>query len=266
MSHKRNIGTHFYWMGNTCEIIQQEEGVGRYTVQYSPLGLHCSLTDEQLDKIEAANHTDVDAITFTPRTPHFVVVDNFYKDPMSIVNLAKSQVFNPSPKHYKGLRSPRILLPGMKEEFERLLGVKISDWLHQPVNGVFQVTKFSDPLVWHSDSQNYAAAIYLTPGAPIGAGTSFWRDRKHGCRRPATHPMEMRGGDADTLVGINNEVYTEYNITHPDNWELVDKVGAVFNRLVIWDAQLIHSASSYEGFTDDSNSRLVQLFFFTVEN
>ena len=70
-----------------------------------------------------------------------------------------------------------------------------------------------------------------------------------------------RGRFADPLA-VQNGVYSPYNLTHGDDWELVDRIGGVYNRLVIWDASLIHSASSYEGFEDFT--RLVQLFFFSV--
>ena len=40
------------------------------------------------------------------------------------------------------------------------------------------------------DIQSYAAAVYLTPDAPPQSGTSFWRDRVHGCRRRPDHPLE----------------------------------------------------------------------------
>jgi hypothetical protein len=38
------------------------------------------------------------------------------------------------------------------------------------------------------DIQSYAATVYLTPDAPPQVGTSFWRDRVHGCRRRPDHP------------------------------------------------------------------------------
>jgi regulation of enolase protein 1 (concanavalin A-like superfamily) len=60
------------------------------------------------------------------------------------------------------------------------------------MNGVFQITSGNDPLVWHSDSQDYAAAIYLTKDGPTNAGTSFWKDKKYGCRRPPSHSLENK--------------------------------------------------------------------------
>jgi hypothetical protein len=188
------------------------------------------------------------SINFHQHTPNILVVDNFYKNPDEIRKEALASKFETDDKIYKGKRTHyKFLFPYVKEEFERLLNVKITDWLNQPANGIFQITNANDPLVWHSDTQDYAGAVYLTPDAD-SMGTSFWRDKKYGNRRPPSNEAHC------------NEVYSEYNLTHPDNWELVDKVGAVYNRLVLWDAKLIHSASQY-----GDKERLVQLFFFSIQ-
>lgn len=189
---------------------------------------------------------------FNINTPHLLVVDNFYKNPDEIRELALSQEFKADERYYKGKRSKPYLLPYVKEEFERLLNVRIIDWLNQPMNGVFQITTGNDPLVYHSDLQNFAAAIYLTKDAE-SMGTSFWKDKTYGCRRPPSHPLEKKDV-------ADSEVYSEYNILHPDNWELIDKIGGVYNRLILWDAKLIHSASTY-----GDAERLAQLFFFNVQ-
>lgn len=186
---------------------------------------------------------------FASRTPNILVVDDFFESPGGVRDIALGQSFEADDRYFKGKRSQRFLWPYLREEFERLLGVRITDWTSQPANGCFQITTADDPIVWHSDSQDYAGAIYLTPEAPLGTGTSFWRDKTYGYRRP---PPTVEQCD---------EVYSEYNLVHPDNWELVDKVGSVFNRLVLWDAKLIHSATGYGGVDE----RLVQLFFFSVE-
>lgn len=192
------------------------------------------------------------SINFNQSIPNILLVDNFYKNPDEIRKDALASQYEEDDKFYKGKRtSHKFLFPYVKEEFERLLNVKITDWLNQPMNGIFQITSGKDPLVWHSDSQDYAGAIYLTPNDDADSyqqGTSFWRDKKFGNRRPPSNEAHC------------NEVYSEYNLTHPDNWELVDKVGAVYNRLVLWDAKLIHSASQY-----GDKERLVQLFFFSIQ-
>ena len=186
----------------------------------------------------------------------------------TIQKLALRQTFHADLRVYKGQRTrERYLWPALREEFERLLGARITDWLAQPANGVFQITAMADPLVWHHDSQDYAAALYLTPDAPVEAGTSFWRLKMTGSRRSAFHNLESdRFSDDMSRQDANDQIYDPFNITHQDNWELCDRVAGVYNRLVLWDAKLIHSASSYEGMTgaDPSQSRLVQLFFFSV--
>lgn len=193
-------------------------------------------------------------VNFNSRTPHILVVDNFYKDPYAVRNEALNAQYEANDPLYKGLRSSyRHLYPYVKEEFERLLNVTITDWITQPMNGVFQKTSNKDPLVWHSDSQDYAGAIYLTPDND-NLGTSFWRSKTGSCRRPANHPLENKPTD------LNAEIYSHYNLLHNDNWLLVDRVGSVFNRLVLWDAKLIHSATMYP-----ETDRLVQLFFFNVK-
>ena len=209
-------------------------------------------------------------LMFQQRSPHLLVVDRFYKDPDYIRHLALMQDFEADTRYYKGKRTrSRLMWPYLKEEFERLLNTQITDWMYQPANSVFQITGFNDPLVWHSDGQSYAAAIYMTPNAPITAGTSFWRDKKHHCRRAPQHPLEAdRFENDEHRHAVGSEIFTGYNLLHPDNWELVDRVGAVYNRLVMWDAKIIHSASSYEGLESDvtDKARLVQLFFFNVAN
>jgi hypothetical protein len=84
-------------------------------------------------------------------------------------------------------------------------------------------------------------------------GTSFWKNKKTGCRRPPNHPLENKNIPA-------SDVYNDNTILNADAWELVDRVGSVYNRLVIWDAKMIHSASQY-----GAMERLVQLFFFNVK-
>lgn len=187
---------------------------------------------------------------FNKLVPNMLVVDGFYKDPDLVVSIAESADYAEDERYYKGFRSKETYkFPWVKEEFERLLGgVVITDWMNQPYNGVFQITDEKNPLVWHSDSQQFAAAVYLTKDADQ-MGTSFWKDKKHGYRRPPE------------TAELCAEVYSEYNLTHPDNWELIDKIGGVYNRLVIWDAKLIHSASMYS-----DKKRLVQLFFFTTNS
>jgi hypothetical protein len=238
-------------------------GAAAYLIENGPVRLPMWVPEDVL-----VRHQDVDRppTQFHPRTPHLVAVDDFFRDPDEVRALALAQNYRSDLRYFKGLRSDgRFLWPHLREEFGRLLGTEVTEWLGHSANGVFQQTDHSDPLVWHHDGQAYAGAVYLTPDPPPGSGTSFWRDRTHGCRRSPTHALERaRLGSDDAVRAAEAVVYDPYNFEHPDNWELVESVAGVYNRLVIWDARLIHSATSYENFAAGSSApmRLVQLFFF----
>lgn len=281
---KFKVGQKIKWLDNTGVIMEIEEDNGIiYLISWTPFKLTARIPEELItskpNKIKEKGPNGLtelypvilpkDPIMFNHRRPSLLVVDNFYKDPDYVRKLALVQKYGQNKKYYKGKRTgDKFLFPGVKEQFEKLLGVTIKDWLNMDTNGVFQITKYDDPLVWHHDLQDYAAAIYLTPNAPPSAGTSFWREKTYGTRRQPSHPLELErlGDDYEKAAKI---VYDEYNLVHGDTWELVDKVGSVYNRLAIWDAKMIHSASSYESFTKQDgseveNSRLVQLFFFNI--
>lgn len=185
--------------------------------------------------------------------PSFIVVDNFYEDPDSVRELALQQTFTPDLRYHKGKRTEtKFIAQGTKEYFESLIGRKITNWVNYEYNGIFQYCTAEDPLVYHVDTQSYAAAVYLTPDAPVETGTSFYRSKVH---------TDVR------KLALDDEKYNEvfkngyYDKTQ---FDLIDTVGNVYNRLAIWDARLIHSATQYFGNTKE-NSRLFHLFFFDIE-
>lgn len=186
--------------------------------------------------------------------PSIIVVDDFYSNPLEVRNIALSQNYSPDLRYHKGQRTTtKFIAPGTKQVFESLIGRRITAWVEYEYNGVFQYCTAEDPLVYHSDMQRYAAAVYLTPDAPVETGTSFYRSKVlPGVRSTKTtddkYSEVFKGGFYDKT-----------------NFELVDTVGNIFNRLVIWDAQLIHSASQYFG-TNKENSRLFHLFFFDIDD
>ncbi len=166
------------------------------------------------------------------------VVDNFYKDPDSIRQKALGSNFVTSKDFYKGHRSSEPYRPeSIKEKFEKLLGKKIVTWEQAP-NGVFQYTTPEDPLVYHIDTQTYAAVIYLNPEAPYHCGT--------------------------TLLTSDLEDPFKWGFLDKTKFNVVDTIGNVYNRLLLFKANNIHAGSEYFGSTPE-DSRLVHLFFFNTE-
>jgi len=206
---------------------------------------------------------DLEEVQHNSQPPSLLVVDEFYKDPDAIREFALAQEYGSDLDYFKGLRSKeRFLFPWQREEFSRLLGTPTTAWLEHGTNGVFQQTSQEDNLVWHHDGQDYAGAVYLNPDGGPEDGTSFWQHIADGVRRKPTHPYEVRRLEKygpEAIKDAEASVYDPYNLEHPDSWQLVDQVAGIYNRLVLWDASLIHSATSYV-----NGPRLVHLFFFDV--
>lgn len=184
-------------------------------------------------------------------TPDIVIMDEFLQDPGAYRDEALQKTYAESDYH-KGRRSTdRYLSAQMKLQFEDLLRRKIVNWEEHEMNGKFQYCIAGDQIVFHSDGQTHAGIVYLTPDAPLMAGTSFWKSKANGARRPPATEEEC-------IVTYGGKLLDS------TAWDLVDTVGNVYNRLVLWDGKLIHSASAYFG-TDIQNGRLFQIFFFDTE-
>lgn len=170
--------------------------------------------------------------------PSLIVVDNFLANPDDTRALALTQQFvkdgsagQRSVKRFHDIMDPA--------KFEALLGAKIPAWDKHVINGKFQICTAPDPIIFHSDTQQYAATIFLTPDAPPESGLSLVRNKR-------------------------GEPPQESNFYDSTQWETVDRIGNVYNRLVIWESQRAHAPSCYFG-TNYDDGRLFWVFFFDVE-
>ena len=184
------------------------------------------------------------------------IVDNFYEDPDSIRKFALDQDYHIGGigRGYIGNRThQQFLFPGLKERFEEVMGRKITRWEEYDMNGRFQYCWDGQPRVWHMDNQMWGGMIYLSPDAPFECGTSLFAHKK----------TRSRSRD-DEGWGVS---WTGPGDPHLDGtpFEPVDVLGNVYNRLVLFDASCIHSASEYFG-TVKENCRLWQMFFFDTES
>jgi len=202
-----------------------------------------------------------------------IVIDDFYENPDYVRDFALKQNLKSHPDNHKGHRTDdRFFAPHMKEVFERIMGVSVANWYDGTYcNGVFQYCTSKDPLVYHCDGQDWAGAVYLTPNAPYDCGTSLFASKLTGARDgnapdfnfdkvfPCSRNTEYPTTNKE---GAISEDYVPF--LDPTIFEKVDDIGNVYNRLILWDAQLIHSASKYFG-NDRYDSRLFHLFFFNIE-
>ena len=203
-----------------------------------------------LDKIKEGekNNMNIPFIHGSNNQKRLFVVDDFYANPDEIRNFALNQVeYEEDIRFYKGMRSKQVYRPDwIKQAFEDIIGQTIVRWDDYNYNGVFQIVSSENPQVIHYDVQKWAAIIYLTPNAPIESGTRTHRSRINGARH------RNHAGADEALGGMF------YDMTR---FDVCDSVGNIYNRLIIMDAEAIHSAGSYFG-NSMYNGRLTHLFFF----
>jgi len=192
----------------------------------------------------------------------FFVVDNFYDDPYAVRDFALQQIYFPGEGAVGHRTRKQFLFDGVRERFEHIMQREIllhtddgSGWEDGGINGRFQSCAAGTPLVYHCDSQQWAGMIYLTPDAPPQCGTSFFRHKDTKIR----HNSEI-----NWEAGQGSQVFNQKTFLDGTPYELVDTVGNVFNRLVIFDGALIHSAAGYFGW-DIPSSRLFHMFFFNTK-
>ena len=168
-----------------------------------------------------------------------VIIDNFYNNPYEVRNFALSLDFNVS-GNYPGKRTKSTAMLGTRNMIQKFIPETITDFNlseNDNYNGSFQYTTSQDRSWIHKDpNTSWAGVLYLTPDAPVTGGTGIFKPKK--------------GGGIDP-----------YDMTQ---WELVDRIGNVFNRMVIFNSQQFHISMDYFG-TNKENGRLFQTFFFNTE-
>jgi tetratricopeptide (TPR) repeat protein len=179
------------------------------------------------------------------------VIDNFYKDPDAVREFALKQEYIQGGlgRGFIGSRTAQqFLFPELKEEFERIMGHKITVWEDHGMNGRFQYGMEGDPNVYHCDTQTWAGMLYLTPDAPYQTGTGTFAGKNSDIRH-SSHP-EILNCFRPGSQNLDGTIF-----------EPVDVIGNVYNRLFIFNAGYLHSALGYFGYNKE-NSRLWQMFFF----
>jgi len=176
------------------------------------------------------------------------VIDDYYSNPDKVRDFALNVEYSEDKDWYKGLRSKeQYISPGIQESFENIMGMKLKPLKEtHSMCGRFQICTAEEPIVYHVDTQKWAAMIYLTPNAPVECGTMLLKSRITKSRNSSDpyHEGSFSGGYFDKT-----------------KFDVVDIIGNIYNRLIIMDAQCIHAACQYFG-QSKNDARLTHLFFF----
>lgn len=186
-----------------------------------------------------------------------LIIDDFYTNVDEVREFALSQNFDVS-GNYPGRRTQSFLNESTKDLIQGVIkpfAGKVT-WWGGDYTGSFQYTLASDRSWIHSDyTTDWAGVLYLTPDAPLSSGTGLFRLKENGLRswKNSEHTDEE---NANALHNLYCQDYTK--------WELVDRFGNVYNRLVLYRGDLFHVSLDYFG-NSKENGRLFQLFFFNTE-
>ncbi len=108
----------------------------------------------------------------------------------------------------------------------------------------------------HTDSSHlcrYAAVLYLNPGVPERCGTSFFRQRLANGALGGNRVLAPHRNLAEALGN---------RFVQPNAFAVDVAVPHRFNRLLLYKANIIHSASVYWGMGDAASKRMTGLFFW----
>jgi hypothetical protein len=108
----------------------------------------------------------------------------------------------------------------------------------------------------HTDSKalcRYAGVLYLSPDGPAHAGTSFFRVRLPD-GRPGGNTIASRHATLAEALGTA--------LVSPDLFEPELAIDYRFNRLLVYRADLIHSATAYFGGDAIETRRMAAVFFW----
>lgn len=254
-----NLPKEIFELPRVKNFLLPEQKTFKISKKFNTLGIY--YTDPTPDSDWGVIETNKFSLKENQRKSFFVV-DNFYDDPYAVREFALQQTYFPGEGAVGSRTRKQFLFEGVKERFEEIMGIKIAEhtkngqgWKDGGINGRFQTCTAGTPLVYHCDSQQWAGMIYLTPDAPPQCGTSFFRHKETKIK----HNSEI-----NWEIGEGNKVFNQHTFLDGTPYELIDKIGNVFNRLVIFNGGLIHSASEYFGW-DIPSSRLFHMFFFDAE-
>ncbi|TFW51795.1 hypothetical protein CT676_43110 [Bradyrhizobium sp. MOS001] len=195
--------------------------------------------------------------------PSYVVIDEFYDRPDQVRSFALTQSFEIEGQ-FPGWRSSPYFPERSDETVRRILCSLLSldrkkvEIVDVGESGSFQISTSREQTWIHADPYaKWAGVCYLTPDPPVTSGTALYRHRSSKIRDcssalkrfPNDQQFDVRTSKIDCLDA--------------SQWELVDSIGNVFNRLVLYKANLYHSAIEYFGH-DLYDARLFQVFFFDL--
>ena len=184
-------------------------------------------------------------------TPIIAVRDGFFRDPVA----ARAAVLA---GNFADIANPAdgVVYPAINHELptsvvaEVLAGIEFLTGRAPELRSIFARATYAGLVAEnkiHSDlvMGSFAAHVYLSPGWPAGAGTSFWANKRVG--------MVHKASMDPTVIRTN----------HIEDWDRYLSVQAAFNRMLIHRGDAWHLAEPVGGWgSTPEDGRLVITAFF----
>ncbi len=200
---------------------------------------------------------------------NLIVIDNFYDDVDSVRKFSLNQVFDRG-GNYPGKRTKNFIDNELKIKLQNILfpySGDIIDWNDETgFTGSFQLTTSKNKSWIHADSTGtWGGVLYLTPNAPLSGGTGFFKSKLDGSLTEPDNFSEvvyedMASYQLDIAKIDANKIYSDM-----EKWELVNQIGNVYNRLILFRSKQWHSSLKYFG-KDYEDGRLTQVFFIKTKH
>ncbi|GAB2616513.1 hypothetical protein GCM10027168_56170 [Streptomyces capparidis] len=193
-----------------------------------------------------------------------IVVDDFYAKPEAVRAKALSSRFGRiEPSEYPGFVSRLVIESrSLEQVFTGLIGAELKVERGRFTWGGFRyiTEKSGQSAVVHADTAvDWAGMVYLTPDAPMSAGTAFFRHRPTGLSSPPTDREARALGYADAREFDDRVIRPDR--ADPSRWEQIARIGPVYNRLILFRG-CKHYHAPMGGFGDSpETARLTHMFF-----
>lgn len=195
------------------------------------------------------------------------VVENFYENPDAIRKFALAQEY----KYLQEQTDYNYVYPGCRTKGLHILDNVLYENICKKLVSVFHNTEH-DYMRWaittnfqsvsarygsgviHSDHNTiFAAVLFLSPNAPLNAGTSLYKKNKTFDDNKYQRALEENDEKFRTGEIIMN---TDYH----SMFDEIVRVNNVYNTLIIYEGDIFHAANQFFGKTLQ-DSRLTQVFF-----
>jgi hypothetical protein len=172
-----------------------------------------------------------------------VIIENFLDNP-DVVRQSVLGIPFERTGPFPGLRSERAdddYVNYTKTKIEISCNLNIKEFKQD--SHTFQICQEGAETWIHHDDTEWAGVLYLTPDAPISAGTAIYRHKETGIYKgPSNVPN-----------------------TNIEDWEIITMIGNIYNRLVLYNGDMYHR-SLLSGFGNSlETARMTQVFFFNTD-